>query len=83
MIPLHSDSPGLSINPSVSRYLFTIIAHPSQINNLFFNISYPLKHRPNLSVYSEIFSLKDLIHRVDALVRVAQLNTIKRLLKEN
>jgi len=59
------------------------MAHPSQMNDLFFNISYPPEHRPNSSVYSEIFSLEDLIHRVDASARVAQLNTIERLLKEN
>jgi hypothetical protein len=39
--------------------------------------------RPCSSVYSDNFSLEDLVHKVDESMRVTQLNTIERLLREN
>lgn len=39
--------------------------------------------RPCSSVYSDNFSLEDLAHKVNESVRVAQLNTIELLLREN
>jgi hypothetical protein len=39
--------------------------------------------RPCSSVYSDNFSLEDLVHKVDESMRVTQLNTIERLLQEN
>jgi hypothetical protein len=39
--------------------------------------------RPCSSVYSDNFSLEDLVHKVDDSVRVVQLNTIELLLGEN
>lgn len=44
----------------------------------------PAAHpRPCSSVYSDNFSLEDLVHKVDESMRVTQLNTIERLLREN
>ncbi len=39
--------------------------------------------RPCSSVYSDHFALQDLVYQVDDSVRVAQLNTIEQLLREN
>ncbi len=52
-----------------------------QSEELLFGLVYTQSHSSSSSIYSQ--DLEDLIHRLDSSVRVAQLNTIERLLEEN
>jgi deoxyadenosine/deoxycytidine kinase len=59
------------------------MARPISTDGMFFKIRSLSNRSSTSSTYSEPFSLENLIHQVDASARVAQLNTIERLLKEN
>ena len=47
------------------------------------SVLWPAPARPCSSIYSDHFSLEDLGHKVDESLRVIQLGTIERLMREN